>query len=387
MRHWTFAVAAAFLTAAPGQAQTFNIGANFTSMTSAETGFRPPDTQGSAGQNQVMILNNGRVKIFNKIGAVRIGRRNDVLLERRVFGQRWKPKRLWRRPHPLDPLSGRWFALNFTDGTDSQLSNNKLVLAISAGPDATSNSANWKSVVISPTQTGYLQDFPTIGIDENGIYIGTNNYQNIGGSNFNVSLYDVNEGALLWSGAGSPTLSLTRHEGLNYGTYGFAPVEYLFRRRPSPARRFESSATAGSPARSFGRSPSTKARPALARRPSLPASTPKTRPNAPGRAAQNLIATGDERIGSQSVQVGNFVYFANHFDNGTGRSQIRWTIINARTGATGQPREHHRPQFRNYYYPSLWVNEHGQAVLAFSGSNGSTFVNTYAAVSTTTSER
>jgi len=380
------ALGAILLVTAGGQAQTFNIGANFQTMTSSESGFQPPDTQGSAGQNHIVILNNGRYKSFSKIGAQTQSMTPTSFFSGAgyngtgggVFGGGGQDVAGDPRVR-FDPLSGRWFALNFTDGDDNSFNHNRLVLAISAGADPT---GPWKSVNIQTTPLNQFADFPTLGIDKNGVYIGTNNFN----AGFNVSLFTMAKSDLLWTGAGSPTLaSLTRHEGLNSNNYGFAlqPATNFDPNQSGTTNRvvarfgtptfatFTINGTGGTTSLSAGGTFINGA------------NAQNDPPDAPQSGTANLVNTGDSRIGSQSVQVGNFIYFANSWGDGTqtARAQVRWTIINATTGALVSQGDFSDPTL-NYYYPSLSVNEQGHAVISFSGSSAGTFVNIYAAVST-----
>src|SRR5207245_250143 len=61
-------------------------------------------------------------------------------------------------------------------------------------------------------------DFPTMGLDANGLYIGTNNFSS-GGSFQDVSLYSIPKADLLLA---SPTVAnRTSFTGLNASNYGF----------------------------------------------------------------------------------------------------------------------------------------------------------------------
>ena len=384
MRHWMLALGAVLLVAASSHGQTFNIGANFQTMSLSESGWQPPDTSGSAGQNNIVILNNGRYKSFSKTGTQTQTMTDTAFFTAAGYTGSGTPgsgggQDISGDPRiRFDPLSGRWFALMFTDGDDASWNHNRIVLAVSAGADPT---GQWKSVAIQTSQSTFFADFPTLGVDKNGVYIGTNNYGS--GSNFNVSLFTLAKSDLLWTGAGSPSLSsLTRHEAVDSNSYGFGF---------QPATNFDPTQS-GTTNRVVGRfgTPTfttftingTGGTTTLGAASFIAgANSQNDPPNAPQSGTANLVNTGDSRIASQSVQVGNFIYFANTFDNGTGRAQIRWTIVNATSGALVSQGDISDPSLY-YYYPSLSVNEQGHAVISFSGSNAGTFVNIYAAVST-----
>jgi len=377
MQKSMLALAGVVIVAASAPAQTFNVGANFQTTSIGESGFEPPDTQGAAGQNHIVVLVNGRYKSFTKIGTQTQSLTDTAFFTAAGYTGGANQNVAGDPRLRFDPLTGRWFAVNFTDGDASGL-NNRLVIAVSANADPT---GQWKSVTIQHTG-GTFGDFPTLGMDANGIYLATNNF--IGNSFQNVSIWTAAKSGLLWTGSGSPTLNnLTAFEGLSAGgpdnrgitinaTNNFDPNQSGNTNRivagfnPTTLRTYNIQNTGGTTTLGSGTF--------------LTVNTMNFPPDAPQQGTSHLIATGDNRISGAMVQVGNFIYATNAFDNGTGRSQVRWTIFDAGTGAVVSQGDINDPVL-NYYYPSIAVNELGQAVIGFSGSSNGTFVNTYAAVS------
>src|SRR5207248_694645 len=58
--------AAAGATAAEFQPQV--VGTNFLGVQASESGFIPPDSMGAVGPDQILVVANGRIKVFDKVG-------------------------------------------------------------------------------------------------------------------------------------------------------------------------------------------------------------------------------------------------------------------------------------------------------------------------------
>ena len=380
MRFITVTITAALVLVGRGNGQTFNIGANFKTSSGNELSGTPPDTQGAAGQNQIVILDNGRYKVFNKAGTLQQSITDTTFFSRAGYsgGQSVAGDPRIR----FDPLTGRWFATEFTGGNVSGV-NNQIVVAVSAGADATSTAVGnqWKSVFFQTTKNKFA-DFPTLAIDKNGLYIGTNNF-----NPFDVSLFTMSKSGLLWSGAGNPSLtnfSGTTFEGMNSGTRGTTP---------QATNNFDVNQSGNTNRVVAGFNSTTRTTYTINNTGGVTTLSGATNfavngqanPPSAQQSGGNNVQTNDNRISGQIVQVGNFIYFANAFDtpspNQTGRSQVRWTVMNATTGAVVQQGNISDPTLA-YFFPCIAVNESGQAVMGFSGSSSSSFISSYAAVGT-----
>src|SRR5437867_9339785 len=110
-------------------------GANFRAVATAlgESPWIPPDSMGDVGPTQILVHVNGRVKVFDKTGAVGSLNSDDASF--------WDPVRagldVTDPEVRYDRLSGRWFALivNFAP------TNNLIMLAVSSGQTITSASS------------------------------------------------------------------------------------------------------------------------------------------------------------------------------------------------------------------------------------------------------
>ncbi|HKB08410.1 MAG TPA: hypothetical protein VKF61_09045, partial [Candidatus Polarisedimenticolia bacterium] len=104
------------------------VSANFPAVATAlgESPWIPPDSMGDVGPTQILVHVNGRVKVFDKTGAVGGLNADDTSF--------WDPVRggedVTDPEIRYDRLSGRWFAaiVNFA------ATNNRIMLAVSSGP-------------------------------------------------------------------------------------------------------------------------------------------------------------------------------------------------------------------------------------------------------------
>src|SRR5262249_8317909 len=140
--------------------------------------FRPPDSTGAVGPTQILVIVNGRVRVFDKSG-------NNTGVLDISDGTFWSsvsdgldvtdPKVVY------DRLSQRWILsqINF-DPTDPSMTNNRIMIAVSDGPEITSQSDFTYYFFTqngpNPGPTARFADYPQMGVDANAIYIGTNDF-------------------------------------------------------------------------------------------------------------------------------------------------------------------------------------------------------------------
>jgi hypothetical protein len=185
---------------AAGRAPSPTTGVSFLATQFSQSGFIPPDTTGAVGPSQIVVPLNGRIKFFNKtgtqqfsvdlstfFGSVLPGPPNDFAFDPRV---------------EYDRLSGRWFVTAINGGAD-----NRILIAVSSGP-AITNATSFTffqfvhSAVTSPGDEGEFADYPTLGVDANALYIGTNNFDTgyTSSSGFVVRKSDLLAGTLTVTG-------------------------------------------------------------------------------------------------------------------------------------------------------------------------------------------
>jgi autotransporter-associated beta strand protein len=362
----------------PATAQV-NIGTSFRSMdvpdvnTANGTFFVPPDTMGGVGPNYWVQYSNGGFTIFNKAGASAA----SVI----------KESSFWQTKAGLsatvantaggdprvryDPLSGRWFVSALTN----QTTNNSILLARSDTSDPT---GTWKGVQIT-NSTGLFADFPTLGMDQNGVYVGVNNFTSSSGPFSRVDVYSIPKADLL--GATPTVANMTRFAGSSTGfaTQGinnFSPgqtastpgglVSSLVLPPPSPltnAVQFTPVNSAGGPGATLGTTTSIS----IASRTAPPASA--SQPNGANTGTSSTtIDADDSRTAGAAYQVGNLVYMT-YGVTVNSLAGIRVTVLNV-GGATPTLQAEATlggsadPNF-SYIYPSIAANANGDVVVGY----------------------
>jgi hypothetical protein len=186
-----------------GPHQPFAAATSFLAAQSSESGFVPPDSMGSVGPSQILIYVNGRIKLFDKAGNPQAGlNMTDATFWSSVTGG----SDVSDPGVEYDRLSGRWIVSAIT--IDSP---NKLVLAISSGPTITAASSFSLYAFSNGLAGNKFADYPQLGVDKNGVYIGTNDF--IGNSFKGTAGYVFSKAALI---SGSPSAFV--FEGLATGT-------------------------------------------------------------------------------------------------------------------------------------------------------------------------
>jgi len=152
----------------------------FTGATLSDTGAFPPDTMGAVGSSQFLVGVNGRIRTFNKTTGLADGVINadmDVFFSSAMtpIGGTFTSDPRVRYDHFTD----RWIVI-IIDVPPSQ-TNNRILLAVS-NTGVISGSTVWtffffqQNLVPTTGDTGCLADYPTLGVDVNALYIGTNQF-------------------------------------------------------------------------------------------------------------------------------------------------------------------------------------------------------------------
>lgn len=367
---WFFVGSVVALATVSGQAQaqTFSLGANFTTMTYSQSTGEPPDTMGAAGPNHFVAFNNDGFSIFNKNGTL-VSSTSPAAFWTGALGA--NPGGLTDPRILYDPASQRWFAVMVT--TD-QSTNNKILFARSNTADPTQG---FKGVSYT-TNNGRFADFPALGLDANGVYVGTNNFT-AGGSFRSEGLYSVPKADLL---ATNPTLArLTSFSALSANTVGFtlqAAVNYG-PKLPTDPEIILANSNISSVRYNFTPLNGTNGSGATLGSTTVKTVQSTSNPtNSPQPASSNMLDNGDDRFSSNVVQMGNFLYLVQNITV-SGRSAVRWTIANATTFNIVQQGTISDPTL-SLFYPSIAVNASGDVVVGFSGSSTTTYASTYAVV-------
>ena len=181
------------------------LGVNFTAATVLginPTLAIPPDCMGAVGPTQYILAVNGRIVTFNKTTGVADGAINLTTNE---FFESVRNNIGTSDPRiRYDRLTQRWFIVIINVSTP-----NRILIAVS---DAASNgiislTTVWTYFFIPinsispPISSTCLADYPTLGIDNNALYIGTNNFCGSPTQTFNsTDGYVIRKSSILGAG-------------------------------------------------------------------------------------------------------------------------------------------------------------------------------------------
>ena len=312
-------------------------------------GWVPPDTCGAVGPNHFVSVVNSNVSIWNKTTGVRMLNVGQPTFWN-IGGSMGDGRAVF------DPHSQRFILLteDFTS---------RIYLAVSMTSDPTGSWFKTSFLTNGGSDAGTWPDYPTLGVDANGVY--TSMYQ-VG--NNSMTIFAVDKAPLI---AGAPSLGTVTAfrnrpwEGAIHPcvTFGNPGVEYCVSRAGSTQLRV------------VRISPPLTA-PTINTTNSLCATGVST--SAPPDAPQlggGLVPTLDGRLMNAVFRNGSI--WTAHAVSVSGRSGCRWYQMNAsvpptiaQTGSVDDPS-------LCYYFPGLSVNANGHMVVGFSGSNANQFPGTY----------
>src|SRR5258707_530494 len=213
LSHWPVFVnsGATNVTQTPLIPQT--VGASFLGAQISDTiGFIPPDSMGCVGPAQVMVMVNGRIKVFDKIGNL-----GPLSTTTDNFFSSVSSAGTSDGHIRYDRLSQRWFISMIDVATD-----NKVLIAVSSGPIIAGTASftffQFQQDLVGTTpnsDTGGFADYDTLGVDKFALYIGANIYNAAGTAVLGTTGFVVNKANLL---AGTLTVTPFRQLGSVSGT-------------------------------------------------------------------------------------------------------------------------------------------------------------------------
>ena len=145
------------------------VGQNFTGSThGSDSPYNPPDCNGVAGIDQFVELINGRFTVYSKTNGARLQTMTSASFWA-ATGLTFEPGVIISDPRIIfDPSTNRWFA-SAIDYRASDESSNRFLLAVSAGDDP---AGAWQGFAFTADPIdGNFADFPTFGLDANGLYL------------------------------------------------------------------------------------------------------------------------------------------------------------------------------------------------------------------------
>jgi hypothetical protein len=302
-------------------------------------GWTPPDTCGAVGQTQFVASVNENLSVYDKVTQNRV---TNISL-RNFFntgGSAGDPRVAY------DPHHNRWIVICTDFST-------KVRFAYSLTDDATGAWFKANVILSQGSNSGDWPDYPTLGVDANGIYMGAYMVGSVG-----MSIFAIDKTPLLTATPSLGTVSAWRQlswEGAIQPcvTYGNPPGEYLISRVNSSTQRI--------------------------RRVNPPLSSPtmtemgfvntingSSPPSAPAQGSSFNLDTLDGRPMNAVFRNGS-VWMTHGVSKG-GRAAINWYEINP--VSTSVVQQGSVTDSTNYYYmPSIAVNANGDVALGFSASH------------------
>ena len=364
---------------------TVQIGLNFTASNwGVDSDALPPDPNGAIGPGYFVELINGRYSVFSKTTGLRVQTSTDS--EFWINAGVDLPANLTPSdPRVLyDPDSQRWFASQVDEDPNVQLTN-RFLIAVSMTSDPTKNWTGF-AFPVDP-QNGDFGDFPTLGIDANGVYLSAEVFDSLG-NDIGPTLVMIPKADLV---ADQPTITNRTAFGIlpsgavaqpavTQGTASTGEVVLAIGDLGLDNQPHSNLATyIISPSGGATGGPIVSARKVL----TVPAYTVPSNPAQPN--GLNNLDDGDTRISARVLRVGDLVY-AVHSTAVGGRAAIQWFKINAASLGLIQSGILSDPTL-DLFYPSIAANDSGIVVIAFNGSSTATFVSSYARIGITTNNQ
>jgi hypothetical protein len=367
-------------------AATLQIGQNFRGTTyGPDSDSSPADANGAVGQDHFVELVNGRFSIYEKASGNQVQTMTDIQFWQ-AAGVAFSSTVGVTDPRIVyDTYSQRWFAsmVDFSVNSQRQRSNHFL-LAVSRTADPT---GRWSGFAFAAdTNSVYFADFPTLGLDQNAVYISGDMFDRLGNP-VGATLVVVPKSDLL----ASPPSIASRH---SFGILSYTSRGDVLQPAMTSGSATTPEAVLAVSDLAIDYQPHTTlilssvlgtatGNPVLSTPPVILKVAPYVLPyNPPQPDGSNNLDNGDCRFSACVRRVGDFLYATQVADLDT-RSGIRWYKINAATSAIVQSGNISDPNL-DLYYPSIAANEAGTVVIACNGSSSSQFISSYAALGQTT---
>ena len=360
------------LLAAPARSASVEIGLNFRATTAFESGFFPPDSMMAVSEEHVVELINGAYRVYSKTDGQR--------LQATTLEGFWRlagvvPKFFAFDPRVLyDPSTRRWFALAVDDQNDA----NNFLVAVSRTSDPT---AGWTAFQIPSDSANQLwADFPTLGMNAEGLFVTGNMFDFDDQSSFLVNVLVLPKEDLL---AGTPSIARASiferigpaEIGISphavFDPDGFSDSGILLSDLSILASLVRSDITGSIFAPSF------EGRTVIETQSfAFPLLAPQ-----PGPKQDLEVCCSDNRFGASVVLQDGSIWAVSTVGL-SGLPALRWLEIDAASNEILQTGVVTDDELA-FYYGSIAVNELGQVVIGCNGSSESQFVSSYAVVGET----
>lgn len=335
--------------------------------------FIPPDTMGAVGRTQYMETSNGAYAVFDKYTGAQLSLVSDVAFWAAAgqTGANGDSRVMY------NAAASRWIAISFGANTKD------LQIAISDSDNAL---GGWKSVKFEGYGGfgfGAVADYPTLALDGNAVYVGTNNFAPAvaGGPNrFRGTTLNVIPLDSLF-GAGAPSVTGIKQFVTDFpGTFedrGFALQGVNSTNASSSGTvlaaslfQFDSLGFKVNNLTSSDATAGTLGAANFLGQAAFESPGPGRQPSVGLAANQRVIDTLDERISSSVYEVNGRIYMVNTVNDsadGLDETRVRYTVLDANTfailaegniGVAGY----------DYYQGSIAVNEFGEVAIGYNRS-------------------
>ena len=344
-------------------------GVNLSNTFALESQATPPDTMGTIGGNNFVEFINGAYAVYNRTGTLTASVITDTAfwsaagISPTVTGAGLSDPRI-----VFDPLSQRWFATQINVSATS----NQVLIARTNGADP--SLGNWKGTNFTLAPSSQFADYPTLGVDSRGVFIGSNNFNSTGTAFTGVSLASIPKADLL---AATPNVTNRTIFTQNTDSPGLGSTLQGVTNTSASA----TSTVLGVSATTFNQLNLTRINGPQAGGATLSTTTVLSLASDgnPTLARQpdgtRQVDALDNRLSASVVQVGNKIYAVNTINNGNttsnptaaGRDSVHWVVLDATTGAVLkegliQDATH------DYFQPSIAANANGGIVIGFNRS-------------------
>jgi hypothetical protein len=310
----------------------------------------PPDTCGAVGLDHFVTAVNNAVSVYSKATGARLFTSS---LDSFFGLQAGADPRV-----VFDPHSQRYFLITCDFVT-------KVHFAMSMSADPL---GPWfkTSVVVSQGSDAFTwPDYPTLGVDANGLYIAAY----MVGGNFDMALFAIDKAPLLSTTPAMGTITAWRNLVFEWAiqpcvTYGTPPAEYIVSRQNPTHLRLRAVL------------PPLSA-PTLVEQGSVLVPGHADPPDVPALGGGPFIHTIDVRPINAVFRNGS-VWTTHTIRNTIQRTAVRWYELDP-VGITALQVGTVSDDVRSFYYPSLAVNGNGDVALGFSGSSTDEYVSAFVA--------
>ena len=330
-------------------------------------GFIPPDTMGAVGGTQYFETSNGAYAVYDKFTGAQQMLASDVAWWGSVgqTGANGDSRVMYNAD------AKRWIVMSFAGSVSN------LQIAIS---DTDNALGGWKSLQFTGFAGG-TADYPTLALDKNAVYIGTNNFgPSFQGTTLNVipidSLFNnttptvsgMKQFVTPYTGAASDVDHGFAQQGVNSSSAGstghvVAASLFFYDSVAFDVNGLSSTDATGSTIPVGDGTFLNQAAfvsPGPGRQPSL--------------INPRVIATRDERISSSAYEVGGRIYMVQTVNSGLDaldEARVRYTIIDATTKAIIAQGDIGQAGY-DYYQGAIAVNALGQVVISYNRSGSQT---------------